>query len=161
MGNFRKFFYFFNIFGITLLFAISLVVLRNTAQIQNEAANISKLSEKLEELKSEKLAADDKTYERITNYLDQLDKNASSQKTGGATEVLGIESPQTFVTINDTRWENLSVYQDKSLSTPLVGKLQYSQVYPLLKKETPWLLVKLPDGKSGWVQSQYVKEVIQ
>lgn len=63
------------------------------------------------------------------------------------------------VTIKDSQFKLVNMYMEKSYSAKIVANLEYGNVYGYAKKENGWYQVVLPTGLSGWVNSQYLREV--
>ena len=74
-----------------------------------------------------------------------------------------ISSPSATVSkstilILDTPTGFLRVRDKASLAGAEVGQVKPSETYELVSEQTGWYEIKLKDGKTGWISSQYVKK---
>lgn len=130
-----------------------------------------------------------KSTSQIEEYQKQLEKITTKQQTGqvgdemneqvlssgnklkaeiaSSSQVLGTtEEPKEatktqlgFVTINDKKWENVSIYESKSYSSKVLAKAEFGKPYLYMKKEEGWYQIALPsNGANGWVSSRFFKE---
>ena len=81
--------------------------------------------------------------------LGNSDKQASS----------GAKSQAGFVTLKDNANPTSNVYQEKDLSSKVVGKVQFGTDYVFLQKEKDWYFIGVGNNQQGWIESQLVKEV--
>jgi hypothetical protein len=64
-------------------------------------------------------------------------------------------SKSATVRILETPTGFLRVRQEPSTSSPEVARVNPSDTFSLVDKTDTWYKIKLPDGKEGWVSSQY------
>lgn len=64
-----------------------------------------------------------------------------------------------FVTIVDSKWQTVDVFQDKNSSSRIIGQAVYNKYYPFTKKESEYYYIELSQGLFGWIHSQFVKEL--
>lgn len=64
----------------------------------------------------------------------------------------------TKVIILDTPTGFLRVRESGSLSATEVGRVNPGETFDLIEEKEDWFLIKLEDGKVGWVSNQYAKK---
>lgn len=91
----------------------------------------------------------------VTAYLgvmpvstESAQTTASSSATLKVVQVLILDTPTGF----------LRVREKDSLSSPQIGEVKPGEKYDLISEESGWIEIKLSDGKTGWVSSQYAKK---
>lgn len=62
------------------------------------------------------------------------------------------------VTILDTPTGFLRVRASNSVGSSEIAQVAPSEAYEILSEETNWFQIKLKDGKSGWISSQYARK---
>lgn len=65
----------------------------------------------------------------------------------------------TQVQISTTPTGFLNVRSEASLSASIISKITPGEKFLLLEEKTSWYHIKLPDGKDGWISSQYAKKL--
>ena len=70
-----------------------------------------------------------------------------------------LPTPAGYITITSSQNSQVDVYKESASFSPIIDKIIYGQKYPFNSELNNWYLITLPGGKSGWVNSQYVKEV--
>lgn len=65
---------------------------------------------------------------------------------------------QNQVTILDTPTGFLRVREDATISSLQVGTVNPGEKYELVSEKEDWFEIKLEDGKTGWISSQYAKK---
>lgn len=68
-------------------------------------------------------------------------------------------TPVGYLAITSSQNSPVDVYKESASFSPVIDKIVYGQKYPFTTNLNNWYLVTLPSGKTGWVNSQYVKEV--
>lgn len=74
--------------------------------------------------------------------------SSSSTPTSGP-KVLILDTPTGF----------LRVRQDSNLNSSQISTVTPGQSFPLISEVTDWFEIKLSDGKTGWISSQYAKKL--
>lgn len=69
-----------------------------------------------------------------------------------------IKAEVGYVTISDSKWAKVDVFQDKNTSSKIVGQAQYGVTYPFSKKESGYYFIELSKTLSGWIHGQFVRE---
>lgn len=55
-----------------------------------------------------------------------------------------------YITINDAKWEDVSIYEDKSYSSKIISNAEFGKAYRYTKKEPNWYLISLiAEEKTG------------
>lgn len=62
------------------------------------------------------------------------------------------------VTILDTPTGFLRVRESASITAPEIGRVTPAEEYELIGEQTGWFQIKLKDGKTGWISSQYAQK---
>ena len=80
--------------------------------------------------------------------------------------VLAESNPQVgTITIKDTAYAIVEVYEKKSFTSNVIGKAEYGKDYTFIEKDQNWYLIILPDSqesgsvKDGYINSQFVREI--
>lgn len=87
-------------------------------------------------------------------YLSANPKEASSSATVSAvtiptvTKVIILETPTGFLRVRD----------DASLGGNQIGQVLPGEKYDLLDEKNSWYEIKLKDGKTGWISTQYAQK---
>lgn len=68
--------------------------------------------------------------------------------TQGASKVLILDTPTGF----------LRVRASYTITAAIITTVSPGDAFPLIGEQAGWLEIKLPDGKSGWISSQYAKK---
>src|SRR3989344_807443 len=63
------------------------------------------------------------------------------------------------ITISDSRFSQIDVYEIPLASSKVVSHLEFGKVYPFTSRQKDWYQVQLPDGIFGWVSAQLVKPI--
>ncbi len=66
-------------------------------------------------------------------------------------------TPTAKVTILDTPTGFLRVHSDSSIVSSEIGRVHPGETYPLISQTTDWFEIKLQNGQTGWISSQYAK----
>jgi hypothetical protein len=68
------------------------------------------------------------------------------------------ESTATKVLILDTPTGFLRVRESNNLNSAQITTVAPGETYAIINEETGWFEIKLTDGKTGWISSQYAKK---
>lgn len=68
--------------------------------------------------------------------------------TQGTTSVLILDTPTGF----------LRLRASYDINSAIITTVSPGDTFPLIGEQTDWLEIKLPDGRTGWVSSQYAKK---
>ncbi len=63
------------------------------------------------------------------------------------------------ITIKNSQWKYVDVYQIRSASSKVVGKATYGKNYEFIDKDGDYYLIMLSPELYGWIRAQFVKEV--
>ena len=88
-----------------------------------------------------------------------------------ATDLLDTPTPITTLTpspsagiskvqIMDTPTGFLRVRSSNDINSSIITTVAPGETYPLISEQTGWFEIKLTDGKTGWVNTQYAKKVL-
>lgn len=138
--------------------------------MQQLLSKISALSQNgTNEEVAEELAAIRKELARISGA--KTSTTSSTNGTGGTTlgETTDVEEiskllkdiPYGLVAINNQSVNQLDVLKEPAFSASRIGSMQKGENYEFFEKKDGWYLIKLKDGKQGWVNERDVKEVYQ
>lgn len=73
-------------------------------------------------------------------------------------------SPQPVlqqVRILQTPTGYLRVRAEPSLASNELGRVNPGETFPLLSEQVGWIKIRLPDGREGWISSQYAQKLSQ
>lgn len=82
--------------------------------------------------------------------------SASPQASPSATPTPSV--PEQTVKILDTPTGFLRVHSSASLGSSQIGEVNPGDVLPLLDEETGWFEIKMKDGTTGWISSDYAEK---
>ena len=108
--------------------------------------DIGKMREELTKLKNQMREKDD--------ILGLLDAVPTSTPSPTKKELSSLH----LVTISNSQWQTVDVFQDKNSSSRIVGQAVYNKYYPYSKKESGYYYIALSETVYGWIHSQFVKE---
>ena len=82
--------------------------------------------------------------------------------TASASSQLSLPTPQApkvaKVTVLDTPTGFLRVREDSSLASSEIGRVSPGDSLELVSEKEGWFQIKMKDGKTGWISSQYAKK---
>ncbi len=145
---------------VTLLTALLLYQVRVTAE---NSRKVVLATDKIEK-ELEKLAQYQESAKLLLSELEEIKKDSASksQQVLGQTQETS-PSPQVslgFITISDSKWQNIDIYEAKSASSKPIGKAEFGKAYRYFKKEDVWYQIMMPKTeKTGWVSSRFFKEL--
>lgn len=64
------------------------------------------------------------------------------------------------VTILSTPTGFLRVRKEATINSDEIGRVKPNDILPLISEQSGWIEIQLPDGKSGWISSDFVKKNI-
>lgn len=133
---------------------------------------ISSLRQEIEKLnQNDKLNQNTELSEKMAKELNAVKSELADLKSGQKgiedTSILGEEASQGgTLTIKDKKNSTVNVYEEKSLSSKIIGKAEFGKTYIFIEKNQDWYLILLTDvqknqnsEKQGFISSQFVKEV--
>ena len=91
------------------------------------------------------------------------DEQAASEATLGFTSddsysYSDLGDPMGSITITDSKWSVIDVFQDTVSSSKIIGQIEYGEIYPFFESQGNWYRIELPSGQDGWVSASFVKE---
>ncbi|MBI3290371.1 SH3 domain-containing protein [Candidatus Microgenomates bacterium] len=113
--------------------------------------------EKLEEI-TKKQDEENSILQEIKKKNRELDK----EDVLGTSDSPTAPSPKpqaTYITLNDKKWEDASVYEEKSYSSKVIARTKFGETYLYYKKEEGWYFIVSENGEAGWVNARFFKEV--
>ncbi len=165
-----------SLFLFTLFISSLSILFYSLIDNNHQSTNPKTLAETSKEtqgLKAEKAYCNKGSYEDVTLELNQikneLAKIRAEQKNQGNT-VLGISDspkqgsvsstlPQGFITIRDGVSQTVPIYQEKSVTSKVVGKAQFGTSYLYTQKENDWYFISIGVNQEGWINGQFIKEM--
>lgn len=139
------------IFLIYLCLALTLNLILSFFIFRNIPGNNFKLESKLNEIKDE-LAQKPTSGQTIKLPLDEPI---------AASEAATVPS-SGYITISNDKFQDVSIYQDRSYSSKIISKAVFGKTYHYLKKEDGWYLISTtPEDKAGWVSGRFFKEITE
>lgn len=131
-------------------------------------ASIDELKTEVEQLASQSPESEQLLSEVREDIKDELEALRGDKMTSGTT--LGLTSDDTDnyaylgnlignITIADSKWSKIDVFQDTVSSSKIVGQIEYGEKYPFFESKGSWYQIELPSGQNGWVSASFVKEV--
>lgn len=129
-------------------------------------SNQQTLSKEIISLKKdlERKTQNQESYKQISEELKEVKSAIAVAKTK-KTEASVDESASGVgaVTINDSKYQTVDVYEKKTSSSNIIGKAEYGREYTFIEKTPNWYLILLPDLqtgiKEGYIGSLFVKEI--
>lgn len=124
---------------------------------------LNNITESDHEIKLTKLGYKDKTVRirTIKNYrlesIIYLSANPQEASSSATTSAITIPSV-TKIIILETPTGFLRVRDDASLGGNQIGQVLPGEKYDLLDEKNSWYEIKLKDGKTGWVSTQYAQK---
>lgn len=70
-------------------------------------------------------------------------------------------SPSTSVKIKSTPTGFLRVRDDASLGGVEITRVNPGDTFPLVEEKPSWYKIQLPEGKSGWISSDYAEKIVK
>ena len=111
------------------------------------------------ELGDQNKAFRDDMVKELKTVKNELANIKSKQKVTKEATVMGDTTLQVgTITIADKKYPTANVYQEKILSSSIVGKIEFGKTYTFIEKTPDWYLVLIGE-KEGYVSNQFVKEV--
>ncbi len=140
-----------NITGLSLIY--SRLKISPAAKLDLISSN-QKYQQILDELASMRNQPQTQTVEPILG---------SATDSGGLSDLFADPTPNPtpvgYLAITSSQNSQVDVYKESASFSPVIDKIVYGQKYPFTSVLNNWYLITLPSGKTGWVNSQYVKEV--
>jgi len=163
MNKLVRFFIVYTSFAVTGV-AIGLTILtRQVSSIQSQTTQqANSIKQEVEKLQTG-LDAAGKLQEEISTIKTELAASREQKKT--VQDVLGTVDMPTdkpglgAVTMRDSTYPTIDVFQQPSFSSLIVGKMKAEKTYRYMKKENSWYFVRVVEGQEGWVNSRFVKEI--
>ena len=87
-----------------------------------------------------------------------LSTSSSGSSVSQKVSVPSPTSSQPIIVILDTPTGFLRVRDSSSAGGVEIGRVNPGEEYPLLDEQTGWFEIKMPDGKIGWISSQYAQK---
>ena len=154
MHKLIRFFFVYSFFALTGVLISSILLMRNLSSSSKQTA------EEISAIKQEivKMSADRDSTGKLTENINAVKDLVASS---AAKEILGEDTDQSlgYITISDTNLKTVDMYEQRSFSSKVVGKLDSEKAYRYLKNEENWYLVKLTDDTKGWTSYRFVKEI--
>lgn len=119
----------------------------DTTLLQHVAKQIATLSEKLD---NQNNASNTRLQKEVEKIKQQLMKETDANPSAKTTATVGTITPKDMST-------PATIYQEKSISSPVVGTAEFGKNYTYLEKDGEWYLIF--GEKEGYVSDQFVKEV--
>lgn len=150
---------------INIKFYIALMVvffLSSFAIFFYSVSNQNTLSKEIDSLKKSLLSANQKaeSYKETSSGLTNV-KSVIAVANSEESEETNTQAGS--LTISDAKNSTVSVYEEKSLTSNIVGIAEYGKNYTFIEKDQDWYLILLPDDdkevKEGYISSLYVEEV--
>ncbi len=105
--------------------------------------------------------------DEVEDIKDDIEALRDNQATSEVT--LGLTSDNTYnysapgdpignITISDSRWSVIDVFQDTVPSSKIIGQIEYGEAYPFYESRGSWYRIELPNGQDGWVSAGLVNE---
>jgi hypothetical protein len=138
------------------LSAMTKIYLTSIGELKTDVEQLASQSSESEQLLSE-----------VEEIKDDIEALRNEQAASGAT--LGLTSNDTFdysdlgnsignITITDSRWSTIDVFQDTVSSSKIIGQIEYGETYPFFESQGNWYRIELPSGQNGWVTASFVNE---
>lgn len=126
-----------------------------TSLVPKEIENLGQEIEKANQQNKESYDQLTQKITRIENWLAR-----ESEQNGGKEPSVMNESGSQFgtLTIKDSTYQTVNVYQEKSTSSKVIGKAEFGKTYPFLEKDNAWYQILLEE-ELGFISSLFVKEV--
>lgn len=139
-----------NLSAMTKIYSASIDGLKTEIkQLSSQSAESAQLLSEVEDIKDELEALrSDKMTSSVTLGLttDDMDNYADLGNSIGN------------VTISDSKWSEVDVFQDTVSSSKIIGQIEYGETYPFYESRGSWYQIELPSGQNGWVSANFVKE---
>lgn len=137
---------------IYISLAATLILILSFISLRSLSDNYLRLESKLEEINKQ---LDKKL------ITESIQPSPTPVPVATPAAALGLsKEPEGYITINDTKWEDVSIYEDKSYSSKIISKAEFGKAYRYTKKEPNWYLISLiAEEKTGWVSSRFFKEI--
>lgn len=88
-----------------------------------------------------------------------INQDITNASSSALPELSPVPSPsQNQVTILNTQTGFLRVREEATISSLQIGTVNPGEKYELISEKNGWFEIKLKDGKTGWVSSQYAKK---
>ncbi|MCL5970430.1 MAG: SH3 domain-containing protein [Patescibacteria group bacterium] len=81
-------------------------------------------------------------------FLTPTPKEKSSPTISSSSKVVILDTPNGFLRVRD----------DASLSGAEIARVTPGETFPLLDESNGWYKIKLKDGTTGWVSSQFAEK---
>lgn len=164
MNKVVRFFIVYTAFAVTGMAIGLIIVIRHESWAQSQTTQqANSIKQEVEKLQTG-LDATGKLNEEINKIKTELAASREQNKT--VKDVLGTTDKPTTdklglgaITLADTTYLTMDVYQQTSFSASVAGKMYANKTYRYLKKENSWYFVHIAEGQEGWVNSRFVKEI--
>lgn len=139
-----------NLSAMTKIYLASIDELKtDVEQLTSQSPESEQLLSEIEDIKDELEALrDDKIVSGVTLGL-------TSDDTYGYSD---LGNPIGNITITDSRWNTIDVFQDTIASSKIISQIEYGETYPFFESRGNWYRIELPSGQDGWVSASFVKE---
>lgn len=138
------------------LSAMTKIYLTSIGELRTDVEQLVSQSSESEQLLSE-----------VGDIKDDIEALRDEQAASGTT--LGFTSSDTYnysdlgssignITIVDSKWSTIDVFQDTLSSSKIIGQIEYGETYPFFESQGNWYRIELPSGQDGWVSASFVKE---
>jgi len=138
------------------LSAMTKIYLTSIGELRTEVEQLASQSPESQQLLNE-----------VEDIKDELEALIDEKMVSGAT--LGLTSVDTYdysdisdpignITITDSKWDVIDVFQDTVSSSKIIGQIKYGETYPFFESRGSWYQIELPDGQDGWMSANFVKE---
>ena len=143
------------------IFVYSEIINRSSLNLQSAVTtSVAKQISSLKlEIKDQNKAFLENMVKEFKTVKDELTNMKGTQKVSEEATVMGDTTLQVgTITIADKKYPTVNIYQEKILSSSIVGKIEFGKTYTFIEKTTDWYLILIGE-KEGYVDSQFVKEV--
>jgi hypothetical protein len=138
------------------LSAMTKIYLTSIGELRTDVEQLASQSPESEQLLSE--------VEDIKDDIEALrDEQAASRATLGFSSddsysYSDLGDPMGSITITDSKWSVIDVFQDTISSSKIIGQIEYGETYSFFESRGSWYRIELPSGQDGWVSANFVKE---
>lgn len=110
----------------------------------------------------ESIPTTDKNSQFIEEIKSLTKPATESAKTLGVATESAMPKTVGYIMISDEKWkDSVSIYEQKSYSSPVIAKALLNKAYSYVKKEEGWYQISLiQEEKTGWVSSRFFKEIV-
>jgi SH3 domain-containing protein len=102
-------------------------------------------------------------YQLVLKKISQLEFDIASLKNQNQTNNQPTATTQSdtlnMLEIADPSWQKIDVFDKPLASSKIIGQADYGIIYFYSSKQSGWYQISLDIATSGWVQSQFIKEL--